>query len=162
MTDLSTDSPPIMELSEVTARIPLLKRIGRDLLEIMNRKEEIVAQCKRPGRGKESSDGGSVAALKEELRELSNRLNELRDEIRLLGGTIAQTSSGTIEFLGEVDGCIAWFSWQPGEESISAWRPVDGEPGERFPLPGIHHDVRTQSDEDLGQEDKESSRESVE
>lgn len=161
MSDLSTDSPPIMELPEVSARIPLLQRIGVDLMKIMERKEQIVAQCKQPGRGRGSEGSNSVAALKEELRVLSNRLNELREEVHLLGGTIAHNATGTIEFLGEVDGCIAWFSWQPGEDSINAWRPVDGEPGERFPLPGISHDVRNQSDVNVNQE-QENSRENVE
>ncbi|MAW77352.1 MAG: hypothetical protein CMJ95_08210 [Planctomycetes bacterium] len=146
MSDLSTDSPPIMELPEVVARIPLLEQIGNDLIKVMERKEQIVAQCKKPGRGRDKENPSPVAALKQELRGLANRLTELREEVQNLGGTIAQTSSATLEFLGEVDGCIAWFSWQPGEESIHAWRPVDGEPGERFPLPGVSLTVQGPSE----------------
>lgn len=141
MSKLSTDTPPIMELPQVVARIPLLQRIGTDLIKVMKRKEQIVAQYKKPGRGRENGEADSVVALKEELRDLSDRLTELREEVHALGGTIAQSSTATLEFLGEVDGCIAWFSWQPGEETIQSWRPVDGEAGERFPLPGCSQDT---------------------
>jgi hypothetical protein len=126
-----------MDLPQVIARIPLLQRIGTDLIKVMKRKEQIVAQYKKPGRGRESAETDSVVALKEELRVLSDRLTELREEVHALGGSIANNTTATLEFLGEVDGCIAWFSWQPGEDTIQSWRPVDGEAGERFPLPGF-------------------------
>ena len=58
--------------------------------------------------------------------------------------------------------CIAWFSWQPGEESISTWRPVDGEPGERFPLPGVTLNVENPVNEDTDQLEKENTKEIVE
>ena len=74
MSKLSTDTPPIMELPQVIARIPLLQRIGTDLIKVMERKEQIVAQYKKPGRGRENGEADSVVALKEELRDLSDRL----------------------------------------------------------------------------------------
>ena len=159
MYDLSTDSPRIMELTEVVARIPLLKRIGVDLMKVMERKEQIVAQCKKPGRGREGEESSSMTALKEELRGLSAHLTELRDEVQALGGTIAHTSSATVEFLGEVNGCIGWLSWQPGEESIQAWRPVDGEPGERFPLPSVTLNIQSPGECDADKQEENNEEE---
>ena len=161
MPDLSTDSPPIMELREVEARIPLLERIGADLAKVMERKEQIVDQCKKPGRGRDSDDSPPIAILKEELRELAAHLTELREEVQTLGGTIAHTSSATLEFLGEVEGCIGWFSWQPGEDTIQTWRPVDGEPGERFPLPSSSQDSHSSAEPGTDQVEENNEEETV-
>lgn len=82
--------------------------------------------------------------LQDELRVLSKKLESYREEIKELGGLLVNVDQATMEFLGEIDGCLAWFSWQPGEDSIQAWRPVDGEPGERIPLIVNNKDLDTE------------------
>ena len=124
---------PILELPEVTARIPLLEKIGGDILKLIQRRDEILGQTSSPGRGA-GEKSTTLVQLKEELRNLSAKLEDYREEVKELGGILATPDAATMEFLGEIEGCLAWFSWQPGENSIQHWRPVDGDPGERIPL----------------------------
>ena len=126
-------SIPILELDDISARIPLLEKIGTDVLKLIQRRDEILGQTRSPGRGLEEKSP-TLVELKEELRRLSRKLEAYREEVKELGGILAIPDAATMEFLGEIDGCLAWFSWQPGENSIDHWRPVDGDPGERIPL----------------------------
>ena len=141
MTEQQT-SIPILELDEVTARIPLLEKIGTDVLRLITRRDEILSQTRSPGRGA-GEKSTTLVGLKEELRTLSAKLEAYREEVKDLGGILATPDLATMEFLGEIDGCLAWFSWQPGEKSIVAWRPVDGDPGERIPLTVKEDDLDT-------------------
>jgi len=138
MSDLSTDSPPHMELEEVEARLPLLRRIASDLMRLVENKNHLIKNGKRSGRG--SGDSSVQFELRDELRILETRLGSLKEELTALGGKLVDLDSATIEFLGTVGSNIAWISWRAGDEQIRAWRPVDGEPGERLALPGCSLD----------------------
>ncbi len=135
-------SIPILELDDITARIPLLEKIGSDVLKLIKRRDDILGQTRTPGRGA-GEKSTTLVQLKDELRILSAKLEAYREEVKELGGILVTPNQATMEFLGEIDGCLAWFSWQPGEESIVAWRPVDGEPGDRIPLKVQEDDLDT-------------------
>jgi len=148
MSDLSTDSPPLMELKEVEARLPLLRRIASDLIRLVEKRNHLIKNGKRSGRG--SGDSSVQLELRDELRILETRLGSLKEELTALGGRLVDLDSATIEFLGTVDSNIAWISWRAGDEQIRAWRPVDGEPGERLALPGCsldEEDLETRAEE---------------
>ena len=150
MSDLSTDSPPHMELKEVEARLPLLRRIASDLMRLVEKRNQLIKNGKRSGRGSGSGDSSVQLALRDELRILETRLGSLKEELTALGGKLVDLDSATIEFLGTVGSNIAWISWRAGDEQIRAWRPVDGEPGERFALPGCsldEEDLETRAEE---------------
>lgn len=136
-------TPHTFDLNEVSARIPLLQKIGSDIIRVKNKRDDILKE-----RQSESSPTsrytGTVMKLQDELRVLSKKLESYREEIKELGGLLVNVDQVTMEFLGEIDGCLAWFSWQPGEDSIQAWRPVDGEPGERIPLIVNNKDLDTE------------------
>ena len=67
--------------------------------------------------------------LRGEFRQLEKQLDLLIAGITALGGTLIDLQTTTLEFLGEVEGNLAWFSGQAGEDCIRSWRPIDGEPG---------------------------------
>lgn len=137
MPETVTSSPPIMKLDEVNARLPLLKRIGEDLLQVIDKKHLLIQQSHSAHAKPDPQKSPTKLTLRGEFRLLEEQLDQLIAEITALGGTLIDLQTTTLEFLGEVDGNLAWFSWQAGEDCIRAWRPVDGEPGERLALPGF-------------------------
>ncbi len=150
MSDLSTDSPPQMKLEQIEARLPLLQRIAADLMQLVEKKHQLIKNGQKSGRGSGSGDSSEQLVFRDELRLLETRLGSLKEELAALGGKLVDLDSATIEFLGTVDSHIAWISWRAGDDAVRAWRPVDGEPGERFALPGCHleeEDLETRADE---------------
>ena len=150
MSDLSTDSPPQMKLEQIEARLPLLQRIAADLMQLVEKKHLLIKNGQKSGRGSGSGDSSEQLVFRDELRLLETRLGSLKEELAALGGKLVDLDSATIEFLGTVDSNIAWISWRAGDDAVRAWRPVDGEPGDRFALPGCHleeGDLETRADE---------------
>ena len=137
MSETITDGPPIMELDEVKARLPLLTRIGEDLLQLIDQKIRLIQQSRSSDQPPLTEESPTRLTLRDEFRQLEVKLDLLKAEITALGGILIDLNTTTLEFLGEVDGNLAWFSWRAGENAICAWRPVDGEPGERLALPGF-------------------------
>jgi hypothetical protein len=129
----------------VNARLPLLTRIGEDLLQVIDRKHQLIQQSHSTNLDSDSQKSSTKLTLRGEFRQLEEQLDQLKSEITALGGTLIDLQTTTLEFLGEVDGNLAWFSWQAGEKCIRAWRPVDGEPGERLALPGFVLDNSNQN-----------------
>ena len=71
-------SIPILELDDISARIPLLEKIGTDVLKLIQRRDEILGQTRSPGRGVEEKSP-TLVELKEELRTLSRKLEAYRE-----------------------------------------------------------------------------------
>ena len=150
MSDISTDSPPQMELEQIEARLPLLQRIAADLMQLVEKKHQLIKIGQKSGRGSGSGDSSEQLVFRDEIRLLETRLGSLKEELAELGGRLVDLDSATIEFLGTVNSNMAWISWRAGDEAVRAWRPVDGEPGERYALPGCdleEEDLETSADE---------------
>lgn len=130
---MTTTLEPLSK-TEVDARGPLLERICSDLVEVHRQYVEIVRQTQQAGRESVAGDDG-MFSLRERRREIEQQLKLLDTEVLLLGGIIAEAATGTVEFLGESSGEELMFSWQHGDSHVGFWRPVDGEPGTRRPLP---------------------------
>ena len=144
-----TSTLPALELPEIEARGPLLERICPDLVEVHRQYVEIVRKIQHAGREKKG-DEENLPFLREQRREIGNRLKQLDEEVQVLGGVIAEAATGTIEFLGELDGGEVMLSWRPGDEQGGFWRPIDGQPGDRLPIPypGSDGEVSSVSEED--------------
>jgi len=74
-----------------------------------------------------------------DLTRDADRLSEFVAEIRRLGAVLRDPAAGLVEFPGprvaadgeERDG---FYSWRPGEETVTHWRPAAADPADRAPL----------------------------
>ena len=73
-----------------------------------------------------------------ELRELAGRMADAAHEIESHGCFLKDIDLGLIDFPWEIDeGNVVFLCWQPGEQHIVAWHPVEGGFAQRQPIPGV-------------------------
>lgn len=153
MPESTTNASPIFTVQEVNDRIPLLEKIGADLVRLNDRKQDLI-QMQGTRRDDSSGEIASQLTLREGFRKLKEELDSLQVEILEVGGHFRDLSTATIEFLCEVNDCMAWLSWRPGDQIIRAWRPLHGDKSERLALPG-----HTLPSSDGGNRDRELTEE---
>ncbi|MEM9702329.1 MAG: DUF2203 family protein [Planctomycetota bacterium] len=128
-----------------TATLPLVSRIVADAvplaMEIAERRARL-SWIRRTPRGKRRTDGPHAEEVHEIERGLTadvDRLGEYEAEIRRLGAVLRTAEEGLVEFPGPRaddagDRRDGFFSWRPGEESVTHWRPAHADPSDREPL----------------------------
>jgi len=132
--------------SEVEARLPLLNRIARDLVETWRARSSASASGApdREEGGEPAAEGtersresrGSADLRRREAeRQHFETFKALSREIEELGGVVSEARVGLIEFPGQVDGKPAWLSWKLGESRVENYRPTDAPRGTRMALP---------------------------
>ncbi len=128
-----------MAVAEANARLPLLRRIVGDLVEMWRRREQV--RVRLAFFQKEIAGGGSaelaetVAGLRDEENALAQEMTLLEHEVQQLGGMVKDPAEGIIDFLAELEGHLVHLTWMPGDSCISHWREIDGGLEERKPLP---------------------------
>lgn len=127
--------------AEVEARLPLLVRIASDVVETYRARRELQSRRRSAGRGAETppeaadqSIPSGELAVRDEERRLTQVLVALEAEIEQLGGTLADSETGMIEFPSLQAGRIVLLSWRPGEERVSHYRELDSSSEDRRPL----------------------------
>ena len=125
------DTKQYFTLEEANQRLPLVKRIVRDIValykdvhERRRRLEEI--KFRQTG----SEDGASiyrdeVGEIEKEVKQDVARLDEFIAELKLLGVQLKDPAIGVVDFPSMQDGREVCLCWQPGEEEIGFWREAD-------------------------------------
>ncbi len=114
----------VFSLTTVQRMLPLVKSIVEDVLgtqklverlqaeeEGLDRRRRLLAWPERQRRYR----------LKEELARLENNLGGAGEELSELGIHVLETSVGRVGFPTMVNNRKAYFSWQPGEDSVHSW-----------------------------------------
>jgi len=74
-----------------------------------------------------------------DLRELAGRMATAAQEIESYGCFLKDIDLGLIDFPWEIEeGNVVFLCWQPGEDQIVAWHPVEGGFAQRQPIPGAN------------------------
>lgn len=119
-------------IDEVNQRLPLVRAIVRDAVElkadIEERRERLTTLCER-----RPENNSSDSPYDEEVREMSRsvaddeqRLAEFEGELLELGGYLVDSATGLVEFPVILEGNTVWSSWLPEDEEVAFWRkPAD-------------------------------------
>ncbi|QDT17786.1 DUF2203 domain-containing protein [Alienimonas californiensis] len=165
--DLSpTASPPgrsigrpsaLFTAERATATLPLVRRIVGDAVplahDLAERRARLAWVRRTPG-SKRHHDGPHAEELEDVERELgrdADRLSGYVAEIRRLGAVLRDASGGLVEFPGPrvtADGEArdGFYSWRPGEDAVTHWRPAAADPADRAPLRSLAAPVGAAAD----------------
>lgn len=126
-----SDVKQYFTVGEANERLPLVKRIVRDIValykdvhERRRRLEEI--QFRQTG----SEDAVSlyreeVGEIEKELRKDVSRLDGFVAELKSLNILLKDPARGVVDFPSQIDGRDVCLCWQPGEEEIGFWHEVN-------------------------------------
>lgn len=114
----------VLSLKTVQRMLPLVQRIVEDFLknqrallrlqpeeEMLDRNKRTLAWPERQRRYR----------LKEELASVESSLVGARAELEELGVVVLDTDLGRVGFPTMVNNRKAYFSWQPGEDTLHSW-----------------------------------------
>ena len=132
----------ILSSLEVNNRLPLVKRIVRDIRTVhreRKRNEKRFAHfrnCFRKIKSREVEE--TVERIRQELGSLDNNLDDLRREISSLGGILKDSERGWVDFFSEKDSRLVFLCWRPGEKEVLFWHEIDKDHNDedmaRYPL----------------------------
>lgn len=131
------DAPRLITVEEANRVLPLLRPIVQDLLAAYAAWNEAVGQFELaqathpPVSGLESP---AAKAARIEVERHAARIDDCVHEIHLLGGIFKGLVDGQVDFLSLRDDQPVYLCWQPGEETVSYWHPIDGGFAGRQPV----------------------------
>jgi hypothetical protein len=68
--------------------------------------------------------------------EIANQMAELAAQVERFGCFLKDIDRGLVDFPFEIEGKVAFLSWQYGEPQVIAWHLIESGFGGRRPLPG--------------------------
>ena len=127
---------------EANRMLPLVARIADDIVRTYRQVHDALRQLDASKQAAAEAHGAEAIRLESEMRahdarvaERLDRFQGLIEEIEALGGTVKDYERGSVDFYGELDGEIVYLSWNPGDEQIGFWHPLEDGSEERRPLP---------------------------
>ncbi len=134
---MGTATRTIFTIHEANQMLPLVASIVRDLvtefqiLRVAGRERRSL-EVERGGR---RDDDPRLGALREDVAELSSRIEGYLQELSDLGVEVRDLELGLVDFPTLIDGEPAYLSWRRGEERVCWWHPADRGFSERAPVP---------------------------
>ena len=104
--------------------LPLVRRIVDDLLLSQRSLSQLQPEEDRLHRVRRTlswPERERRYAIQEELTQLDKSIKEALSEMDGLGVALLDADEGRIGFPTKVNGKLAFFSWQPGEETLRHW-----------------------------------------
>lgn len=145
------DRLDILTVDQVNERLPLVRRVVRDIQELMRtRKDEeerfaSFRECLKRVNSNEVEE--TVQRIREELGSLDRDLETLKREISGLGGILKDCDRGCVDFFSQKSGRLVFLCWQPGEERVHFYHDLDADHDPdadlacvRRPIDTHHHD----------------------
>jgi hypothetical protein len=125
-----------LNLTTVRSMLPLVRRIVEDLVQDHQRLAQLQAEQERLDRQRRDLAWPERARryqVQEDVAATDRRLQEALAELASLGVVLLVPEEGRVGFPTIVNSRTAFFSWRPGETSVSCWH----FPGEtvRRPIP---------------------------
>lgn len=126
----STAPRQLFTVEEASQRLPLVKSIVRDIVELH---EEVADRRERLNRLKEGrlrSDPNSpyseeLAQSEEALEKDLLQLEEYRRELEGIGAELKDANEGLVDFRSQIDGREVYLCWKLGEPVIAYWHELD-------------------------------------
>lgn len=125
--------------AEVNARLPLVRSIVRDAVELHRdlqwRSDRLQSLRERyPATEDDSIYEQEVTQYEQELSADQIRFEGLLLELRQIGGVLTDPQSGTVDFAGLLDGRRVMYCWQSDEREVSHWHAGPCSRAARQPL----------------------------
>jgi hypothetical protein len=129
----------MLTTAEVNARLPLVRSIVRDAIELHRdlqwRDDRLQSLRERyPAAEDDSVYEQEVTEYERELLADRKRFEGLLNELRQIGGTLTDPIRGTVDFQGSVDDRRVMLCWQPDEPEVLYWHAGPCSQAVRQPL----------------------------
>ncbi|MEY3174855.1 MAG: hypothetical protein RLZZ436_2769 [Planctomycetota bacterium] len=129
----------MLTTAEVNARLPLVRSIVRDALELHRdlqwRSERLQSLRERyPASQDDSVYEQEVEQYEKELVCDQQRFDELLLELKQIGGILTDPNQGTVDFPGMLEGRRIMFCWRPDETEVCHWHAGPCSQTARQPL----------------------------
>ena len=114
----------VVNLATANRMVPLVRRIVEDILRHQRQLAQLQPEQERLDRQRRTLNWPERARryqLSEELAAEESSLLEAMAELEVLGVALVDPESGRIGFPTIVNERPAFFSWQPGEETLRYW-----------------------------------------
>ncbi len=120
----------IFTVDEANARLPLVRAIVTDLMQLaseLSERRDRLNQLSR-GRSNDVSDvyRAEVEQVELELEKDSERLADYLRELLELGVEPKSAMAGLVDFPAIIDGKLAYLCWKYGEPEVLYWHSLDG------------------------------------
>jgi hypothetical protein len=131
----STAPRQLFTLEEATQRLPLVKSIVRDIVELHDEVDDRRERLNRLKEGRLREDASSpyneeLAQSEEALEKDLLQLEEYRRELEDIGAELKDAGEGLVDFRSMIDGREVYLCWKLGEPEIAFWHELDaGFPG---------------------------------
>lgn len=106
------------------AMLPLVSRIAQDITLLHERLTKLRPELAYLDENRRQLDWPKRARryhLEEEIRTLEGELRQAMTELESLGVALLEPATGLVGFPTLVNERRAYFSWQPGEETVAWW-----------------------------------------
>ena len=124
--------------------LPLLSRIVADAVplarDLADRRARLAWVRKSAVRSRDESGphAEELADIRARIDADADRLAGFAAEVRALGAVLRDDLTGLVEFPGPRGAGAAsrdgFYSWRPGEQAVTHWRPAAADPADRAPL----------------------------
>jgi hypothetical protein len=120
----------IFTVDEANARLPLVRAIVSDLMQLaaeLSERRDRLNQLSR-GRSSDVSDvyRAEVEHVEQELEKDSERLADYIRELLELGVEPKSATAGLVDFPAIIDGKLAYLCWRYDEPEVLFWHTLDG------------------------------------
>jgi hypothetical protein len=127
-------------LEEANRTLPLVRRIVQDIVDeyaewkgALGRYEAVAAR----DRG-DLGESEEAAALRTEVDEIAQRINEFIDELKQIGCVLKGFDDGLVDFHSTHDDRDIFLCWKLGETEVSHWHEIGaGLAGRRPVVPEV-------------------------
>src|SRR5262245_43206817 len=133
----SAKTEVVLDLPTVFRMLPLVQRIVGDLLAVEVEHGRLMQeQADLDGNRRNLSwpERKRRYDVQEDIRRVENQRRELVHEMEAMGLSVVDVIQGRIGFPTIVNQKPAFFSWQPGEETVDYWH-FAGDSTKRRPIP---------------------------
>jgi hypothetical protein len=126
----STAPRQLFTVEEASQRLPLVRSIVRDIVELH---EEVADRRERLNRLKEGRlRDDATSPYSEELKQSEEalekdllQLEEYRRELEDIGAELKDAGEGLVDFRSQIDGREVYLCWKLGEPEIAFWHELD-------------------------------------
>lgn len=122
------EGPRTFSLVQATASLPYVKRVVGDIVRVHGAAQSVQSAM-------QALPPGDARKLKQnEFEGHVDRLQELNDELRLVGAELKDYASGLVDFPARHKGHRVYLCWKLGDDTITHFHEVDAGYAGRQPV----------------------------